>query len=81
MAPQVGMPNEHIEEDLLEEYALGRLEDEAVIDKIEEHLLICEVCRNQRIQAEAYAIDVRAALIRFEAERWKKRNDDGNSQD
>ena len=34
----------HPTEDMLDEYALGRITDEGQLAAIEEHLLICEEC-------------------------------------
>jgi predicted nucleic acid-binding Zn-ribbon protein len=68
MTQQVGMPNDHIDEDLLEEYALGRLTDEAVIAPIEEHLLICEECRMKLIDAEGHGETMRSALEELQAD-------------
>ena len=41
----------HIPEDLLDEYALGRVADPALAD-IEQHLLICEECREAVAQID-----------------------------
>ncbi len=47
----------HPPEDLLDEYAPGRISDEVEFDIIEEHLLVCHECR-QLVDA------VRLALAR-----------------
>jgi hypothetical protein len=55
------MSGGHPSEDVLELYALGRLEPER-LEPVEEHLLICEDCRRAVEQAEEYARIMRAAL-------------------
>ncbi len=35
----------HPDEDALDRYALGRVTDEGELARIEEHLLVCEQCR------------------------------------
>jgi len=36
----------HLDADLPDEYALGRITDQTQLAAIEEHLSICEECRN-----------------------------------
>ncbi len=50
----------HPVEDLLDEYALGRITDEVQLASIEEHLLICEGCRHAVEAVDA----IRLALAR-----------------
>jgi hypothetical protein len=46
------MSDDHINEDLLEQYALRQLKDDAVITSIEEHLLFCKWCQERIEQIE-----------------------------
>jgi hypothetical protein len=46
------MSDDHINEDLLEQYALHRLKDDRVITSIEEHLLVCKWCQERIEQIE-----------------------------
>lgn len=43
---------DHIAENLLDDYALGRL-NAAVLPAVEEHLLLCEHCRSQVLLTDA----------------------------
>lgn len=52
--------NEHIDEELLEAYALSRL-GEPDLGYVEEHLLVCEPCRARLVQTDAFAAALRAA--------------------
>ena len=54
----------HIPDDLLEEYAIGRLPD---IDcaPVEEHLLICHTCQNNLTETDEYIRVMRAVLARL----------------
>ena len=51
----------HESDDRLELYALGRLPD-SEIQRIEEHLLICNSCRDRLEDAESFALSMRDAL-------------------
>jgi anti-sigma factor RsiW len=51
------MEPDHIPEDLLDEYAVGRVSG-TVRRRIEEHLLVCPIC----LQALAIIADLMAAL-------------------
>jgi anti-sigma factor RsiW len=52
--------NDHIEDELLEAYALSRLQ-EPQLEYVEEHLLICEPCRARLVATDAFAAAMRAA--------------------
>jgi anti-sigma factor RsiW len=52
---------EHISEDLLELYSLGRLE-EPQLAPVEEHLLICHDCLDRVEQMDEYVAALRAVL-------------------
>ena len=55
-----GNHDDHVDEEILERYALGRLnEDEAA--PVEEHLLVCHWCQDALGAAEEYIRAVRAA--------------------
>lgn len=43
---------EHPEEDLLEHYALGKLSGDE-LGRVEEHLLVCETCRDRLTELDA----------------------------
>ncbi len=51
----------HIADDLLEAYAVSRLAD-ADLAFVEEHLLICQNCRERMRQTESYIAALRGAL-------------------
>ena len=58
-----GMNSDHIDAETLERYALGHLA-EAELGRVEEHLLLCQECRNWLIVAEKYVRTMREALRR-----------------
>ena len=49
----------HLRADVLEDFALGRLPEKGVA-RVEEHLLVCDTCRNRLDNVEAFVISVRA---------------------
>jgi anti-sigma factor RsiW len=51
----------HVPEDALEAYAMGKLPEQACAP-MEEHLLICPVCRTQLEAMDDYVCVVRAAF-------------------
>jgi hypothetical protein len=51
---------DHAEEGLLERYSLGAL-DETDLARVEEHLLICETCRDRLQEADVYTAAMRGA--------------------
>ncbi|MGD1097102.1 MAG: zf-HC2 domain-containing protein [Bryobacteraceae bacterium] len=53
----------HISDDQLELYLMGRL-NEQELAPLEEHLLICEECRDRLEKTEAYIAAMRAILRR-----------------
>ncbi len=68
------MPCTHIEEDLLERYAIGTLSSE-LLPEIEEHLLLCSTCQNRLIEADQLVRAFRAAVVQLDARRvpfWKR---------
>jgi len=74
------MDGGHPPEEVLELYALGRLEEDR-LGPVEEHLLVCEECRQAIEQAEEYARVMRAALeadkreagVRSDAGFWRRK--------
>ncbi len=62
-----GIHGDHIDEETLECYALGRLcEDEAA--PVEEHLLVCHSCQDGLAAADEYIRAVRAAAPKLAPE-------------
>jgi hypothetical protein len=60
---------EHPSDDLLERYSMRRL-TEAEMALLEEHLLICEKCRNTVVQ-----MDLNQAAIREALKQWRDNED------
>ena len=54
---------DHIGDDALELYALGRLTDEGQLAVVEKHLLVCEACR-ERLRAENEFVRLLRAALR-----------------
>jgi len=52
---------DHISDDLLEAYALGKLED-AELAFAEEHLLVCAECRDRLVVIEGFVSVLKNAL-------------------
>lgn len=52
----------HIPEDLLEEYALGKVPDPNCTP-VDEHLLICPACQNSLEEIDEYVRVMRGALV------------------
>jgi hypothetical protein len=51
----------HVEETTLERYSMGSLEAE-ILAKLEQHLLLCEMCRARVIAADAYIHTMKVAV-------------------
>jgi hypothetical protein len=51
----------HLEDDVLELYSLGRLQ-EPELSSAEQHLLLCQACRARLEATDAYVAAMRAAL-------------------
>jgi hypothetical protein len=58
------MPTPHIEEELLERYAMGTLPKES-IPEIEEHLLSCSFCQSRLEEADEFLVHFRAAATQM----------------
>ncbi len=54
------MLGKHVEEDLLELYALKRLQPEEE-DRVDDHLFLCEECRQRLVETERYIMGFRLA--------------------
>jgi len=59
--------NDHASEEVLEQYALGSLE-EPLLGEIEEHLLLCSQCQEQLKEIDAYHAAMRGAAVRLDTE-------------
>jgi len=53
-------PGNHPEEERIEAYSIGVLPDEEAA-RLEEHLLICELCQGRLAESDAYVSAIRAA--------------------
>jgi hypothetical protein len=60
-------PMSHPAEEAIESYSRNSLPEEEVA-RLEEHLLVCEFCRDRISQADAYVSAIRAAARRLPAE-------------
>jgi hypothetical protein len=58
----------HPAEESLERYIMGALSEQET-DNVEDHLLVCEHCRQQLLEAEAFVPIAREAARQLEAER------------
>jgi hypothetical protein len=54
------MPMQHIEENLLDQYALGTLSSESIAE-LEEHLLVCSICQSRLVEADELLLLFREA--------------------
>jgi hypothetical protein len=59
------MPTPHIDENVLDRYAMGTL-PEAAIPPVEEHLLSCSVCQSRLVETDDFLIHFRAAATQVE---------------
>jgi anti-sigma factor RsiW len=58
---------QHCSEESFESYAMGRLDDPRT-EVLEEHLLLCEPCRNRLVETEQYIKAMKAASARLRKE-------------
>jgi hypothetical protein len=68
------MPAQHIEENVLDRYAMGTLSGES-IPIIEEHLLSCPACQSRLLEADHFLTHFRAAATQLDvrpAPLWKR---------
>jgi predicted anti-sigma-YlaC factor YlaD len=54
----------HIEEEKVEGYVMGALAEDAAAD-VEQHLLVCEACRDRVTEAEAYVLAMKRTTPRM----------------
>lgn len=66
------MIGKHVQEDLLELYAMKRLQAEEV-DRIDDHLFVCEDCRCRLVETERYISGFRLAARKLNAENGQQR--------
>jgi len=59
------MPAPHIEENVLDRYAMGTLPGES-IPKVEEHLLDCSFCQSRLVETEEFLTHFRAAATQLD---------------
>jgi hypothetical protein len=59
------MPAPHIEENVLDRYAMGTLPGES-IPKVEEHLLDCSFCQSRLVEADEFLTHFRAAATQLD---------------
>jgi anti-sigma factor RsiW len=70
------MPPMHATDEALELYALKLLNDDDAAS-LEEHLLICELCRSSLIEVDREIAVLRKTLSEFELEQHKQRKQSG----
>jgi hypothetical protein len=56
----------HLDKDLLDRFALCQITDEAELAVIEEHLLVCEICRSEVVLVDAIRNSLQGARRRAE---------------
>jgi hypothetical protein len=59
------MPTPHIDENVLDRYAMGTL-PEAAIPQVEEHLLSCSLCQTLLLETDDFLVHFRAAATQVE---------------
>jgi hypothetical protein len=66
------MPTPHIEDDILDQYAMGNLPKEFV-PEVEEHLLICSQCQERLSESDEFIALFRTAAVQADARpaAWK----------
>lgn len=60
------MPMQHIEENLLDQYAMGTLPHESIAE-VEEHLLICAICQSRLVAVDEFLPLFRSAATELDA--------------
>jgi hypothetical protein len=56
----------HISDDDLERFILGMVKDEAELERLEQHLLVCAECIERAEQSRKYVLTMKTALARRE---------------
>jgi hypothetical protein len=59
------MPTPHIDENVLDRYAMGTL-PEAAVPQVEEHLLICSFCQTRLVETDDFLVHFRTAATQVE---------------
>jgi hypothetical protein len=62
------MPRLHIQEDVLDRYAMGTLEKESIA-MVEEHMLECPLCQNRLAGADEFLTNFRTAAMQLQLDR------------
>jgi hypothetical protein len=62
------MPRLHIQEDVLDRYAMGTLEEESIA-VVEEHMLECPLCQKRLAVADEFLTNFRAAATQLQLDR------------
>jgi hypothetical protein len=62
------MSSAHIEENLLEEYAMGRSLPEPSLAEVEEHLLTCKACQTRLEMLDKFVTAFRAVAVQSQVE-------------
>jgi hypothetical protein len=60
------MPGTHIDENVLDRYAMGTL-PEVSIPRVEEHLLNCPFCQSRLVETDEFLVHFRAAAAQVDA--------------
>jgi hypothetical protein len=60
------MPAQHVNDDILDQYAIGTLPEERVAG-VEEHLLVCQACQSRLDASDEFAMLFRAASVQPDA--------------
>jgi hypothetical protein len=63
---------QHLSDEDLERYYLGRIETESELAPFEEHLLACEHCANRANTAQDRVDAIRRAILETEQDLWYK---------
>jgi predicted anti-sigma-YlaC factor YlaD len=63
--PEPHFPEPHFPEHVLESYAMGKAPS-LDYGPLEEHLLLCEACRQRLMKVEEFILVIRAALAEME---------------
>jgi hypothetical protein len=70
----IEMPIQHLEEEVLDRYAMGTLPEES-IPGVEEHILSCQYCQARLVETDEFLIHFRAAAAQIDAHRdvsWQR---------
>ena len=62
--------NRHMDEDEIEKYSMGAVSEEECA-RFDEHLLICEFCRNRVTKSDDYVVAMQGAGLHLRRQHWK----------